>query len=119
MKTALASVAMLGLLGVASASAQDVNLTGRYICVQLCQDGLAGRPAYITQNGWELNLVNEAGRPSRGWFNWGGRLWADNWNLGAVYSPGGIMVQFDNGTVWQRDIAPPVPIGPAPRRPVR
>ena len=116
MKSALTSVAMLVLLGGADASAQGVNLTGRYICVQQCQGGLIGRSAFITQNGWELNLVNEAGQPSRGWFNWGGRLWADNWNVGAVYSPDGMMVQFDNGAVWQRFIPPPVPIVVRPMR---
>ena len=108
MKTALASVAILVSLGLSNVAAQNVNLTGQYICVQACQAGLVGQPAYITQNGWELNLVNEAGQPSRGWFNWGGRLWADNWDQGAVYSPDGMMVQFDRGTVWQRYVPPPV-----------
>jgi hypothetical protein len=119
MKTALGSAAMVVLLGIAGASAQDVNLTGRYVCVQVCQYGLVGQPAYITQNGWELNLINEAGQPTRGWFNWGGRLWADNWQQGAVYSPDGMTVQFDRGAVWQRDIAPAVVVQPGPVRRVR
>jgi hypothetical protein len=107
---------MLVLLGTASASAQDVNLTGRYICVQQCQGGVPGLSTFITQNGWELNLVNEVGQPSRGWFNWGGRLWADNWNEGAVYSPDGMTVQFDNGAVWHRFVPPPVPLVAYPMR---
>ena len=108
MKTALASVAILVSLGLSNVAAQNVNLTGQYVCVQVCEGGLAGQPAFITQNGWELNLVNEAGQASRGWFNWGGRLWADNWDQGAVYSPDGMMIQFDRGTVWQRYVPPPV-----------
>jgi hypothetical protein len=29
--------------------------------------------------------------------------------VGAVYSPDGMTIQFDNGTVWQRDMGPPPP----------
>jgi len=32
--------------------------------------GLVGNPAYVTQNGWDLNVVNEAGEPSRAWMDW-------------------------------------------------
>jgi hypothetical protein len=35
------------------------------------------------------------------------RIWADAWNTGAVYSPDGMTIQFDNGTIWQRDMGPP------------
>jgi hypothetical protein len=35
------------------------------------------------------------------------RIWADSWNVGAVYSPDGMTIQFDNGTIWQRDMGPP------------
>ena len=35
------------------------------------------------------------------------RIWAESWNVGAVYSPDGMTIQFDNGTVWQRDVGPP------------
>ena len=35
------------------------------------------------------------------------RIWADSWNMGAVYSPDGMTIQFDNGTIWQRDMGPP------------
>ena len=118
MKTALTSAAILVLLGAGGASAQNVNLTGQYVCVQLCQ-GAPGSFAYITQNGWDLNLVNEAGQPSRAWFNWGGRIWADAWQQGAVYSPDGMRVQFDGGSVWERYVAPPVVLTPPPRRRVR
>ena len=59
-------------------------------------------PAYVTQNGWEINLVNEAGQPSRAWIDWPGHIWAQYWNEGAVYSPDGMTVQFDHGTVWRR-----------------
>jgi hypothetical protein len=86
--------------------------------VALCRDGLVGQPAFITQNGWNLNLLNEAGEPSRAWLDWSGHIWAEGWNQGAIFSPDGMVVQFDRGTIWQRDIATPVSIAPAlrPRR---
>ena len=43
------------------ASAQSINLTGTYRCVQDCRDGYVGAPAFVTQNGEHLNLVTEAG----------------------------------------------------------
>ena len=68
------------------ASAQGVNLTGPYRCVALCRDGLVGQPAFVTQNGWNLNLLNEAGEPSRAWIDWSGHIWAEGWNQGAIFS---------------------------------
>ncbi|WP_271614208.1 hypothetical protein [Bradyrhizobium sp. CCBAU 51627] len=96
------------------ASAQTINLTGVYKCIQMCRGDL---PAYVTQNGTELNLLTEAGMPSRAWPDWyspANRIWVDALNLSAVYSPDGILIQFDNGTIWQRDL-PPAP--PVRRRP--
>jgi hypothetical protein len=49
-----------------------------------------------------MNLVNEAGIPSRAWIDYPGHIWVQNWNEGAVYSPDGMIIQFDHGTVWQR-----------------
>lgn len=49
-------------LAATAASAQSVNLTGIYKCIQMCRGDL---PAYVTQNGPELNLLTEAGVPSR------------------------------------------------------
>ena len=60
----VAAGALIAALMTASASAQVLNLSGQFRCVQGCVGGLPG-PAYVTQNGWELNLVNEAGEPSR------------------------------------------------------
>jgi hypothetical protein len=56
-----------------------------------------------------LNLVNEIGQPSRAWIDWPGHLWAQYWEEGAVVSPDGMTIQFDRGTVWQRDLGPPPP----------
>src|ERR1700730_4372633 len=70
------------------ASAQYLDLSGRYRCVQLCRDG-GPQPAFITQAGRELNLVNEAGEPARAWIDWIGHIWADTWQQGAIYSPDG------------------------------
>jgi hypothetical protein len=79
----IAAAAMFAALCAAdvSAQAQVINLSGQFQCVQGC---LGPGPAYITQNGWELNLVK-----------------------GAVYSPDGMTIQFDNGSVWQRFVPPP------------
>jgi hypothetical protein len=106
----LCAACALVLVTSATAWAQDVNLTGRYRCVQMCRQGLVGNPAYITQNGWDLNLLNELGEPSRGWIRWPGRIWAERYNEGALYSPNGVTIQFDGGTIWQREF-----LGPPPR----
>ncbi len=90
------------------ASAQEVNLTGQFKCVQGCVSG-EGTLAYVTQNGWDLNLVNEVGVSSRAWIDWPGHIWAERWNEGAIYSPDGMTIQFDRGTVWERYVPPPPP----------
>ncbi len=100
-------------LSATEASAQ-VNLSGPYRCVAVCAGGLQGAPAFVTQNGPNLNLLNEAGEPSRAWIDWGGHIWADNWQEGALYSPDGMTIQFDRGTIWQRDLGLPPPPPPAP-----
>jgi len=104
-KTAIALAVGLAALAATAASAQEIaNLSGAYRCVQNC----AGPgPAFVTQNGWDLNLTNEAGAPSRAWVDWPGHIWAQNWNQGAVYSPDGMTIQFDNGSVWHRIIPQP------------
>jgi hypothetical protein len=110
------AMAFVTMLTVPDASAQNVvNLSGRYICVQGCLTEVAGRSAYITQNGWDMNLVNEVGMSSRAWIDWPGHIWVPNFNEGAIYSPDGMVIQFDRGTIWQRDLGlPPTP--PPPRR---
>ena len=110
MKLAPYALAAAALLAAGSASAQSINLTGAYRCIEGCR-GAPGAPAFITQNGYNLNLVNEAGRPSRAWpdtFAPASRIWADDYNMSAVYTPDGMRIQFDNGTIWQRDMGPPV-----------
>jgi hypothetical protein len=105
-----AIVAMAALFAT-QASAQSINLTGAYRCVEACRTGAPGGPAFITQNGPNLNLLNEAGQPAQAWPDLlapATRIWVDAWNEGAVYSPDGMTVQFDNGTIWVRDMGPPV-----------
>ncbi len=102
-------VGALAAVVATGASAQILNLTGTYRCVQMCRGPL---PAHITQNGTELNLLTEAGVPSRAWPDWyypASRLWIDAFDQGAVYSPDGMLIQFDNGTVWQRNLGLPPP----------
>jgi hypothetical protein len=110
MKATLIAFVMVAALSAGDASAQGVNLSGPYICVQGCVPGFAGQPTFITQDGWNLNLLNEAGQHSRAWIDWPGHIWVQNWNEGAVVSPDGVIVQFDRGQVWQRYVvAPPYP----------
>jgi hypothetical protein len=53
-------------------------------------------------------MVDEGGVASRAHIDWWGKIWASNWNEGAVFSPDGMTIQFDRGRVWQRalDVAP-------------
>jgi hypothetical protein len=111
MRVLLSAVAMSAALLATNASAQGVNLTGRWVCVTLCQ-GPPGNTAFITQNGWDMNVVNEVGEPSRAWIDWPGHIWVDRAQEGAIYSADGLILQFDRGTVWQRapELPPPPPV---------
>jgi len=102
----IVSILALSVAAATSAAAQPIpSLSGAYHCVQNC----AGPgPAYVTQNGWDLNLTNEVGQPTRAWVDWPGHIWAQSWNEGAIYSPDGMTIQFDNGAVWQRFVPEPV-----------
>ena len=95
------------------ASAQSITLTGTYRCVQDCRDGYVGAPAFVTQNGDQLNLVTEAGDSYRAWPDVtapNSRIWIDARNESAVYSPDGTRIQFDDGRIWLRDFGPqPLP----------
>jgi hypothetical protein len=82
------------------------GLSGQFQCVAGCAG--AG-PAFVTQNGWDLNLVNEIGQPSRAWVDYPGHIWVQSWSEGAVYSADGMTIQFDNGTVWAKNIILVVP----------
>ena len=120
MKPIIRTIAVAAVLAATPALAQDVNLTGRYLCIQNCVVVEPGHFAFITQYGHDMNLVNEAGMASRAWIDYPGRIWVDRAQVGAVYSPDGMMIQFDNGTIWQRAlevvVPPPVPVVPPPRR---
>ena len=105
--TTLVGAATILTASLTGATAQVLNLTGEFHCVRLCLAGPRAL-AYLTQADWQLNLVNEAGVPSRGWIDYPGHIWAEAWNEGAFYSPDGITIQFDNGTVWQRIVEVPV-----------
>ena len=110
----------LAAFAATSASAQSVNLTGNYRCIQDCRDGNLGGPAFVTQNGDSLNLVTETGESYRAWPDVtapASRIWVDVRNESAVYSPDGLRIQFDDGRVWERDFGPPPqPLGPPARR---
>ena len=121
MKITSCAIAGAAMFAATAASAQAVNLTGTYRCIEGCRAAV-GSPAFVTQNGPNLNLVNEAGQPSRAWpdaFAPFTKIWADDWNVSAVYSPDGMTIQFDNGTIWQRDLGLPPPPPPPLRVRVR
>jgi hypothetical protein len=118
MKLKLFATVLLACAGAGfaatGASAQDiVNLSGEYTCVQGCFNNSPG-PAYVTQNGWTMNLVNEVGQPTRAWIDRPGHIWAESWREGATYSPDGMTITFDSGTVWQHGFIPPSPPPPPP-----
>lgn len=102
----LLMAAMLNVFAIGTSFAQPaISLTGTYQCVQGCAYGFAGKNAYITQNGWDLNIVTEAGVAARGSFDWfapTSRIWIEALHQGAVYSANGLTIQFDRGSVWDR-----------------
>src|ERR1700730_18414668 len=113
MRIASCAIAAAAVFAATAASAQTVNLTGTYRCIQGCRVAPVGSRTFVTQNGWNLNLVNEAGQTSRARPNALARtskIWGDDWNVSAVYSPDAMTIQFDNGTIRQRDIGPPPPL---------
>ena len=93
---------------------QAVNLAGVYRCIQGCTGPGA---AFVAQNGRQLGLANEAGQQSKAWIDRPGRIWIQSWNEGAAYSSDGMTLQFDHGSVWQRDLQNR-PVVVVPRRPV-
>ena len=100
--------AALSTFAATSAQAQWADLNGQYRCVENC---LGPGYAFITQQGWDMNMVNEAGIPTRAWVDYPGHIWAENWREGAFFSPDGLTLQFDNGSVWHRIIpAPPLAV---------
>jgi hypothetical protein len=111
MKVMRTMIALSAALVSSAASAQGINLSGPWQCVTVCA-GPPGGFAYITQYGWDLNLVNEVGMPSRAWIDYPGHIWVQRANQGAIYSPDGFTLQFDSGTIWQRpqQVPPPPPL---------
>jgi hypothetical protein len=117
MKRVLLIAGLLAAGVAGSASAEPFNLTGTYRCIQMCRDGMIGAPTFVTQNGDSVNLTTETGQSFRAWPDWSApnsRLWIDARDEGAVYSPDGMRIQFDDGRVWQRDLPPPVIVQRAP-----
>jgi hypothetical protein len=107
-QTAVVTPAVQTVATPVVASGVGPGLSGQFQCIAGCAGGSAG-PAFVTQNGWDLNLVNEIGQPSRAWIDWPGHIWVQSWNEGAVYSTDGMTIQFDNGTVWARNVILVVP----------
>ena len=85
---------------------REPNLSGVYRCVQRCEGGRTGR---IQTRGWDLTLINEAGRVAKAWIDWPGHIWVPALNEGAVYSPDGLTIQFASGSVWVLVYPDPIP----------
>jgi hypothetical protein len=114
MKALFTAIALSATLAASGAVAQSVNLSGQWQCMSLCL-GPPGGFGFITQNGWDLNIVDNDGLASRAWIDYPGHIWIERVNEGAVYSPDGFTLQYDNGTIWQRaQMLPPPP--PLPSR---
>jgi hypothetical protein len=108
-----ATLGLMAACAATAASAETVNLTGTYRCIQMCRDGMLGAPTFVTQNGDAVNLTTETGEAYRAWPDWNAplsRIWIEARGEGAVYSPDGMRIQFDDGRVWQRQILPPPPV---------
>ena len=106
-QTAVAAPAVQTLATPLVSSGIGPGLSGQFQCIAGCAG--VGGPAFVTQNGWDLNLVNEIGQPSRAWIDYPGHIWVQSWNEGAVYSADGMTIQFDNGTVWAKNVILVVP----------
>jgi len=81
----MSGLAMIAALAATDASAQGVNLTGQFRCVQLCSAGLQGQPASSPRTAETMNLLNEAGEPSRAWIDLSGHIWAENLARGRAF----------------------------------
>ena len=106
-QTAVATPAVQTVATPLVSSGIGPGLSGQFQCIAGCAG--VGGPAFVTQNGWDLNIVNEIGQPSRAWIDWPGHIWVQSWNEGAVYSADGMTIQFDNGTVWAKNVILVVP----------
>jgi hypothetical protein len=114
MKMLFCIVGTLTASFVTEASAQVVDLTGRYRCIQACSVGSIGKSGYVTRNEWGLNVRSQTGASSRSWIDWFSphRMWLEDWNEGAVFSDDGMIIRFDRGTIWQRDSGKPAALLP-------
>jgi hypothetical protein len=97
-----ASAVAAALLATNAAAQQPIDLSGQYVCIQSCASEVSRQRAFVTQNGWNMNLINEAGIPSRAWVDWPGHIWIDSYQEGAIYSRDGMFIQFDHGAIWRR-----------------
>src|SRR5262249_23254286 len=70
-QTAVAAPAVQTVVTPVVASGVGPGLSGQFQCVAGCA---GGGPAFVTQNGWDLNLVNEIGQASRAWVEWPGHI---------------------------------------------
>jgi hypothetical protein len=99
--------ALIAFSGTSASAQLAINLSGQFVCVQGCMSGAPGAFAFVTQNGWDVNLTNEAGASSRAWIDWPGHIWVDAWAEGAIYSPDGNSIRSRRSVAALRSAAAP------------
>ncbi|HVY59363.1 MAG TPA: hypothetical protein VHA77_16050 [Xanthobacteraceae bacterium] len=104
MKLALGAAFLAAAISTPAFADPPINVDGVYRCVHLCRPGYEGLRAFIGQSGTDVNLVSEAGNAATGYIEYPSRIWVDKWDQGAMISPDGTKIQFDNGTVWVREV---------------
>jgi hypothetical protein len=67
MRMISSAIVVLAVLFATEASAQSINLTGAYKCVEACRAGLVGSPAFITQDGVRQESWQRIGGESPPW----------------------------------------------------
>ena len=64
-ETIVTGLGLLAACVATRASAETVNLTGTYRCIQMCRNGMLGALTFVTQNGEAVNLTTKTGGLAR------------------------------------------------------
>ena len=104
MKMVLSVACLMAAISAPALADPSINVDAVYRCVHLCVPGYEGARAYVGQSGSQVNLVSESGDAATGYIQWPRRIWSDTWDRGAMVSPDGIKIQFDDGKVWIREM---------------
>ena len=103
MKSFLGAACVLTAIVTPAFADPPPDVDGVYRCVQHCR-GFEGLRGFIGQSGTQVNIVSESGEPANGYIEFPRRIWVDKWQQGAMVSPDGLKIQFDDGKVWVREV---------------